>query len=758
MKVLSKNITVALIGNPNTGKTTVFNALCGTRQRTGNYPGVTVEKRLGYFPVDDINVEIYDLPGLYSLHVTSIDERIAFDVLTGKRLEEKKKPDLVFYIIDASNLKRNLYLLFQILELRIPVVGILTMMDVAQKKGMKIDYTLLGERLKIPILAINAKDGNDIQKLKTELPGAIKKALENAGENYLDLYPGNFKKYYEFSLSKLQEVFGKTGTAYKPTYLDVSLAYTAQEEYLQYMKEYLLYEEALSHQEIQVTLDELKKEIQVIKEKAKEYFFYAPSQFVQMRYRAIDNVLRDIITIEQLEKKTATEFLDQIFTHKFWGLILFLNIMAVMFQSIYTWAEPIMEFLDEGVGALSDLVRQSGIFPPLLESFLVDGVIAGIGSVVVFVPQIAILFLFIAILEDTGYLARASFLMDKLLSWTGLNGRSFIPLISSFACAVPGIMSTRVINDDKVRISTILVAPLMSCSARLPVYVLFIGVFIEPVYGPLFAGLTLFLMYSIGPVFALIISYILNHKILKTPSLPFVMELPEYHFPSLRNVFFRVYDAVKAFLLRAGKVIFTVSVVIWALIYFPRDEEKAMQAHADLIAEIETLKSRLEAEPDNSELTAKIQELEEELGNKIEAFHLANSYLGRLGKFLEPVFRPLGFDWKLSIGVISSFPAREVIVATLGIIYSVGEADEESVDLRSKLLEEKKPDGTPLYTPLTAISIMVFYALCLQCVSTLAVIKKETGRWKYPVIAFLYQTLLAYFVALLVYQIGKLFL
>jgi ferrous iron transport protein B len=425
--------------------------------------------------------------------------------------------------------------------------------------------------------------------------------------------------------------------------------------------------------------------------------------------------------------------------------------MAIMFQSIYTWASPLMNLIDEFFKYLTTLISNSRLFSPLIESLINDGIIAGVGSVIVFLPQIAILFLFIAILEDTGYLARASFLMDKLLSWTGLNGRSFIPLISSFACAVPGIMATRVINDDKVRKTTIMIAPLMSCSARLPVYVLFIGTFIEPKYGAFIAGLCLFAMHSIGLVVAFFVSLLMNKKILKTPSIPFIMELPEYHIPSFRNIYFRVSEAIKNFLKRAGTIIFALSIIIWGFSYFPRNEELA-EKH------IQPLKQQLEEIKRNTpipEREIKIQLLEKEIENELGSFYLSNSYLGKMGKFVEPIFRPLGFDWKLSIGILSAFPAREVIISTLGIIYNVGEADEESESLRSKLINEKHPDGSPVYTPITAISLMIFFALCAQCMSTLAIIKKELGSWKYPVYVFLYMTGLAYIFSFIFYQTSK---
>ncbi len=754
-QTIKKKITIALIGNPNTGKTTVFNALCGTKQRTGNYPGVTVEKRVGYISNENFDYEIYDLPGLYSLHSTSSDEKISLQVLNGTLLENKK-PDLILYILDVSNIKRNLYLLLQILEFNIPIIGICTMIDIAEKKGIKVDITQLQKKLNIPLIAINAKKSKYIKDLKDFIYKNIDHVLKNKHISINEYYPENFKKYLEFCKKELINLFiNKNLKNIEISNIDVYLFLTNFNEFL------LKFVEILNHKEIPSDfIEELKRLNIKVKQVSKEYFIFSQSQFIQIRYKIIEQLLKDVIFIEEKEyKKSITEILDSIFLHKIFGIFIFITIMAFMFLSIYTWAQPLMDIIEKTFDSLAKYIENLHIFSPMVQSLINDGIIAGVGSVVVFLPQIAILFFFIGILEDSGYLARASFLMDKLLSWTGLNGRSFIPLISSFACAVPGIMASRVINDDKVRTATILVSPLISCSARLPVYILFIGTFIEPQYGVLIAGLALFAMHSIGLIFAFFIALLFNKKILKTPQIPFIMELPEYHIPSIRNIYFRVIEAIKNFLKRAGTIIFAMSIIIWALLYFPRNEELANQKFQSLIEEIEELKKLEELDQKNRtpfpERKVQIELLEKELENQKSAFFLENSYLGKFGKWMEPIFKPLGFDWKLSIGIISAFPAREVIISTLGIIYNVGEATEESQTLRTKLQNEKNPDGSLVYTPLTAISLIVFFALCAQCMSTLAVIKKELGSWKYPVIVFLYMTGLAYFSSLVVYQTGK---
>lgn len=761
-KTMKKKITVALIGNPNTGKTTVFNSLCGTNQKTGNYPGVTVEKRVGNFKTDDFEFDIYDLPGIYSLRSTSNDEKITLEVLTG-RIQEYPKPDLIFYILDASNLKRNLYLLLQIMELNIPIIGIITMIDIAEKKGIKIQIDNLKKQLGFPLFAINAKNTKDLQNIKIQLNSIINDIhnYKINSNNIHSYYPINIQNYYQNCLQQLNQFFINKNLPINITNVDVFLCLTDQNEFLLLM-EHILSLNKIDKKNIKDILEDLKNLILILKERGKEYQIFSQAQLIQTRYKIIDEILKNSIQKNNpYIKKSFLDTLDTILIHKIFGLIFFVFLMGIMFLSIYTWAEPLMNFIESFFNFLTNKITESGLFSPMMESFINDGIIAGVGSVIVFIPQIAILFLFIAILEDSGYLARASFLMDKILSWGGLNGRSFIPLISGFACAVPAILASRVINDDKVRKSTILITPLISCSARLPVYILFIGTFIEPKYGALIAGLSLFAMHSIGLIIAFLISLLLNKKILKTPGIPFIMELPEYHIPSIRNIYFKVLDAVKSFLKRAGTIIFALSIIIWALSYFPHNEELAEKHVQPLLEELQSLKELEEMDAKNGtpfpERRFQIEMIEKEIEIQKKSFHLNNSYLGRLGKAVEPIFKPLGFDWKLSIGVLSAFPAREVIISTLGIIYNVEDANEESNSLREKLLKETYPDGTPVYTPLTAISLMIFFALCAQCMSTLAVIKKELGSWIYPVWVFIYMTSLAYIFALIVYQTGKFF-
>lgn len=757
-KTIKKTLQIALVGNPNTGKTTIFNSLCGLKQRTGNYPGVTIEKRVGYFETNHYKAEIYDLPGLYSLRVNSEDERITYEVLTGHIAKDeslKKKPDLILYIMDATNLKRNFYLLLQVMELHIPIFAILTMTDVAQKKGIFLDLELLKLRCNLPIVGVNAKNKKDIQNLKQELRSYIDQLSENKTIDHLqNIMPKNYLELNQHCLEKIQKFLEEKNIEYKCTKPDIFLCLTNTEEFISIIFA------TLENGNKKSLTEELKGYISHLKKDLEKFQFYSQSQFVQMRYKVIDEILKNVIFVSSQSKFLTKEKIDRVLTHKVFGLLIFVLIMAFMFLSIYTWSEPLMNLVETFFNLISEAISESKLLSPMMESFIIDGIISGVGSVVVFVPQIAILFFFIAVLEDSGYLARASFLMDKIMSWSGLNGRSFIPLVSSFACAVPSILSTRVISDDKIRKTTILITPLISCSARLPVYILFIGAFIEPYYGALVAGLFLFLMHSFGIIIAFFVSLVINKKIIKSPEIPFVMELPDYHIPSLKNIYFRVYEALKGFLFRAGTIIFAMSILIWSAIYFPHDQEKAFRHLEFLFQQLEELQKQKELMVTqnyfDSKLEEEIQNLELRIRKEESSFHLVNSYLGRLGKGIEPIFKPLGFDWKLSIGILSAFPARETIISTLGILYQLdSDSKEGSITLREKLIQERDENGKPAYTFLTAISLMIFFALCAQCMSTLAVIKKELGFWKYPIFVFFYMTTLAYIASLLVYQIGE---
>lgn len=650
---------VALIGNPNAGKTTVFNALCGARQHTGNYAGVTVEKKTGLLRGHD-NIEIIDLPGTYSLSAKSADEEITARVLAGTAAGNEMPPQLAVAVLDASNLKRSLYLTLQLRETGVPFICALTMTDIAARRGITIDQQALSKKLGVNVCEVTQAAKGQIAALAHAIGAGLGLPLLRAG---------------------------------KPQPVSI-----------------------------------------------------------EQRYAEIDKILHSVVKKEP-RLNSLTQRIDRVLTHRVFGLIAFIAIIGGVFFSIYAGARPVMDFIDGAMKTLGQSLRGTLEAYPVTSSLFADGIIAGAGSVFVFLPQIMILFFFISVLEETGYLARAAFLMDKLLGWTGLNGRAFIPLLSSFACAVPGILSARVMPTDRARMSTILIAPLMSCSARLPVYVLFIGAFVEPRFGALWAAATLFAMHLVGISVAMPLAWLLNRKILKAGESPFILELPEYHMPHWPNVWRRVYDAAMNFLKRVGGIIFALSVVIWALAYFPHSEKTTLAASLEFAKE-KNLPQLIQNEKNGKIPDAEYAALHQQLEAKIRAAHLRDSFLGRFGRAVEPVFRPLGFDWKISVAILAAFPAREVFVSTLGIIFSVTDAKDDPAALGRRLAGEKKADGTPAYGALLAASIMIFFALCAQCMSTLATIRRELNSTRWALGVFFVMTTLAYVISLLVYQIG----
>ena len=714
----AKTFAVALLGNPNTGKSTLFNALAGARQRVGNYPGVTVEKKIGSTTIEGRGFKLIDLPGTYSLAPRSPDEMVAVDVLLGRRTDVPR-PDAILCIVDASNLERNLYLVSQALELGLPIVVALNMVDLAERNGLKIDEERLSRQLGVPVIRIQAHRRMGIDSLRAALASAIERAPTASPSPF----PDEFKREVDQLATQLAERNGQT-----PRYLVERLLLDTSG----YIAGDLLHARA---EEFQSSLDAARSRLA-------EAGFPVPAVEAVSRYQWVARVLENVVRRESTRPVTATDRIDRVLCHKLWGTLIFAAIMVLMFQAVFTAAEPFMGWIEAIFGALGDWVKGSLAIGPL-RSLLIDGVIAGVGGVVVFLPQIIILFLFIAILEDCGYMARAAYLMDKLMVRVGLSGKSFIPLLSSFACAIPGVMAARVIENRRDRLITILVAPLMSCSARLPVYTVLIGAFIPATAyaGGLLnlPGLTLFAMYLVGIVAAVVVALVLRRTILKGETPPFIMELPTYKWPSMRTVFFRIVDRSWGFIRRAGTLILAVSIVIWATLYYPRRAEIERQYAAD--------PAGFAAALDDPEVLADAQR---------------NSILGAMGKAIEPAVRPLGWDWRIGCAAIASFPAREVVVATLGVIFNQGpevDLDDEtsSAGLRQALVEAKW-DGTDrnLFNVPVALSVMVFFALCAQCAATLAVIKRETNSWRWPVFTFTYMTVLAYVAALVTYQVGML--
>ncbi|HMX58166.1 MAG TPA: ferrous iron transport protein B [Leptospiraceae bacterium] len=723
MKTLRKRPLIALVGNPNTGKTTVFNALCGTRQHVGNYPGVTVEKKIGTAVLAGASFDVLDLPGLYSLKAAAPDEQLASDALMG-RIEGEDRPDLIVYVADATNLKRNLLVYSQLVELDIPVIIALTMTDLLSETGVDLNMSALEKRLKIPIVPVIGKDLETVEVLKSRITSALKEKPHAQADL---VYPRKLEKVVSVLNDRLKEF--------------IPLSKFETRNVILFPGDPLL-----------AAFRGKAAALKAIEDARQEVKDIDPGTVTTERYRWAEQIVSQV---EKRKEQTGVSFsdkLDKILTHKVLGLAAFVGVMFLVFQSIYTWASPVMDAISgafDWLGAQSAIVLSSS---PMLSSLVADGIIGGVGSVVVFLPQIILLFTFIAILEDSGYLARAAFLMDRLLAWSGLNGRAFIPMLSSFACAVPGVMASRVIPDARARMTTILVSPLMSCSARLPVYLLLIGAFIEPKFGAGWAAFTLFAMHAMGLLIALPIAWVLNRGLLKTPAVPFVLEMPPYRMPHYRNVFYRVYDAARRFLVRAGTVIFAMSIVIWALSYFPRPASIQEQADAKAAALVETESKK---GPVSEERKTEIQTATQ---FEADSLYLGQSYLGRAGKFIQPVFAPLGFDWKITVGVLAAFPAREVIISALGIIYSVGKTDTEQTDsLKERMALEKRADGSTLFTPLLAVSLMVFFALCCQCMSTVVTVQRELQSWGWAGFMFAYMTGLAYLFALLIYQGGRAF-
>lgn len=702
---------IALVGNPNAGKTSLFNALTGANQKVGNYPGVTVEKVSGWLEIDEKKFELIDVPGLYSLSAVSTDEEVAVDAL----LDGNALPDLVVYVLDASNIERNLFLFSQLSETKLNVVVALTLTDVVHREAAEIDVIVLTKHLGCEVIPVLAHKGEGI----AELEQAISRAIEDPRDLELDV---GFPKIITDAAERVVEKVNRWGVDMKP-----------KEARCVLLDEHCTTGDRFRH------IPELW---QVIEEERKVVFgqnAQPKTLDAQARYAWSSKVKRDSYIPPSVPRgKSKSERIDAILTHRFWGLIVFLGIMYAVFQSIYTFAAPFMDLIDAGKSLFADSVGALLSDTPAIQSLVVDGIIEGIGSVLIFLPQIMILFFFISILEGTGYLARAAFLMDRLLGWCGLNGRAFIPLLSSFACAIPGIMAARVMPDQRSRMMTILVAPLMSCSARLPVYVLLIGAVIEPKFGPVWAGLSLFFMHFIGLMVAIPVVMILNKGWFKGKRLPFMMELPKYQWPRWKDVWITVISRAKVFLVTAGTIIFAMTIIIWALLYFPRGDVN--QYKREWIAQGKPLNAQSEFE------------------NYAEFRQREDSILGRFGRSIEPVFKPAGFDWRLTTAILAAFPAREVVVPAMGILFDTGgDVDEGSVSLKQSIQRAKWPDGGTLMTPWTAISLMVFFALCCQCMATLAAIRRETNSWKWAWFSFGYMTTLAYILSVAVQQLGRMF-
>jgi len=700
------DIKVALVGNPNTGKSTLFNVLTGLNQKIGNFPGVTVDKKTGVSDLPDgRHAQIIDLPGTYSLYPKSRDESIVFSVLADK--SNPLRPDLVVVILDASNLKRNLLLYTQVADLKIPVIIALNMMDLAKKGGIDIDVDGMAQRLGVPVVPISARKQEGISKLKEAITYANKIALQEDTIDVEALAPG---------------LIGQISKEIKVDNAYYALQLAHQHETINFITP-----------SESARIEELEQEFNFHSQKAQASETIA-------RYNFINDLLYD--TVHQkvtAQEETLSNRIDKVLTHKVFGFIIFFGILLFMFQSIFAWsAYPMKLIADFFVWAQSSLHHILPSGP--LTNLVVDGVMGGLSGVMVFIPQIAILFGFISILEDTGYMSRVTFMMDRIMRKVGLNGKSVVPLIGGFACAVPSIMSTRNIENWKDRMITIMVTPLVTCSARLPVYTLLIALVVPDrnvwwIFN--MQGLALTGMYLFSLVSAVTVAFVMKYILKSRERGYFIMELPVYRMPRWKNVGHSMYERVKAFVFQAGKVIIAVSVILWVLAsYGPGDRFKRIDQKYEQPQYAQHLK------PDD-------------LHRAIASEKLENSYAGELGHVIEPVIRPLGFDWKIGIALITSFAAREVFVGTMATIYSVEGDAEKMESVQQKMHTAKNPDGSPVFTAAVAFSLMMFYAFAMQCASTVAVVYRETKNWRWPAAQFAYMTVLAYLASFITFHLLK---
>lgn len=704
------NIKVALVGNPNTGKSTLFNLLTGLNQKIGNFPGITVDKKVGFCKLSDAKTaEIIDLPGTYSLYPKSKDESIVFQVLADKN--NSSHPDIIVVVADATNLRRNLLLCSQVADLGLPMLLVLNMTDLAQKEGILVDANKLADRLGIQVVPMSARKNNGAQALKEAI---LNTTIISTQHRDVDV-----------------NIFAPEAIA-------------AIKERIQTDNDYFALQVLHQHEHLNFFTEKEQADIEAIEKSHQFESSKLQGAETVARYRHLSTVLTDVITDTGAERKfKLTDRLDAILTNKFWGFFIFLLILFFVFNAIFSWSGYPMDLIENGFLWLTDMGHAhmpDGVFTNLL----LDGVVAGLGGIVIFIPQIAILFALISILEDTGYMARVTFMMDKIMRKFGLSGKSVVPMIGSIACAVPSIMSARNIESWKDRIITIMVTPLVSCSARLPVYTLLIALVVpdEKVMGFFsLQAVALMGMYLISIVAAILVALVMKFIIKAKEKSYFIMELPIYRMPRWKNVLFTMYEKSKTFVLEAGKVIIAISIILWVLAtYGPSKRFEAIDKKYEAIT--------ANAQTDSVTLAA--------VERDRSAEKLENSYAGILGQAIEPTIKPLGFDWKIGIALITSFAAREAFVGTMSTIYSVEGGDEDTQKIRNKLSTARNPEtGLPVFTFATAFSLMLFYAFAMQCMSTVAVVYRETKSWKWPVIQLVYMTLMAYFASLIAYQLLK---
>ncbi|MGI9560775.1 MAG: ferrous iron transport protein B [Flavobacteriaceae bacterium] len=698
---MGKQIKVALIGNPNTGKTSVFNALTGLNQKVGNYPGITVDKKEGICKLSrGVKAHILDLPGTYSLNASSIDENVVIELLLNQK--DKDFPDVAVVVADVENLKRNLLLFTQIKDLKIPTILVVNMSDVMVRKGIALDIAELETQLNTKIALVSTRKGTGLQGLKTLIEGyktLPKKQCLDARSIDVDYFERLEKAFPNQELYKLWLVVTQ----------DVNFG-------------------KLARKELDVSKFQTKSTSELKRLQQKEAI---------KRYQFINGVLKKSQVIDRSKAKDLRSKLDRILTNKVWGYVIFLAILMTIFQAIYDWASFPMDLIDTSFASLAEWVKNSFPNGGMLTELLAEGVVSGIGGVVIFIPQIAFLFLFISILEESGYMSRVVFLMDRIMRRFGISGKSVVPLISGTACAIPAVMATRNIENWKERLITILVVPFTTCAARLPVYLIIIALIIPEgtFLGFSYQALTLMSLYLIGFGMAIFSAYILDRVMKKERKSFFVVEMPNYKLPLLKNVLITVIEKTKTFVLEAGKIILAISIILWVMASFGPGEKFNNAESIVTQNNIDIPKG--------------------ELDDKIAAYRLEHSYIGIVGKTIEPVIRPLGYDWKIGIGLVASFAAREVFVGTLATIYSVGSASEdESIDtIKTKMANERYSDGRKVFTLASGISLLLFYAFAMQCMSTLAIVKRETKSWKWPMVQLVGMSIIAYIFALIAFQI-----
>lgn len=746
---MKENLTIALAGNPNAGKTTIYNALTGARQHIGNYPGVTVEKKESTITYNNQQLKIIDLPGTYSLTAYSVEEVVARNVIINE------KPDVVVDIIDSSNLERNLYLAVQLMELRIPLVFVFNMKDMAQEMGIKIDIKSLSNLFGVPIIETVGSKGDGVKNILDE---AIKAAQVPEIKYPVITYDKVIEKYVN-SVEELIKQHSTNIENYNTRWLAVKLL-EGDKDVMQVVPSPIVAEEVK------------RAEIDINKMLGDS----PETAIASARYGFISGACQECVTTTVEARHNMSDAIDSVLVNRVLGIPIFLGLMYLVFQLTFTLGDPFMGWIEQFFGFLGDKASAL-ISHDLLRSLIVDGIIGGVGGVIVFLPNIIFLFIAIAILEASGYMARVAFIMDKVMHKIGLHGKSFIPFLIGFGCSVPAIMATRTLDNQRDRILTMLVTPFMSCGARLPIYLLIIPAFFDKNQ-----ALVLWVVYLIGIVMAIVIAKILGMTVLKGESAPFVMELPPYRIPTLKGVLMQMWERSWLYLKKAGTIILFVSIVMWALTVFPLfpaekaaefeqglpELEQAAEEKAAELAEIGyvimTDENMQEAESINSKLTeielakaekiaAELDEVNmqiEDINNKVAEAELEYSAAGRIGKFIEPVLAPIGFDWKIGTALIGAFAAKEVFVAQMGIVYSLGEAGEDSEALRDKLREN--------YSPLVGFAIMVFALLSAPCMATFAIVKRESNSWKWAFFQFFGMTVVAYIVTFIIYQVGRLFI